>query len=168
MHAVRLSRHGRFDWGARDYQDVAEDLRAAMDAFFVEVPSLEKVVIWGLCDGASAACLYAPLDTRVAGLVLLNPWVKTEAGVARTFLKHYYLRRLLDPSFWKKLLTGASRSAGLPGSWRVRQGRPDAHLTPQRARRAFRTGWLQVCWLRLFRSSYFSVGGTSSPGSSRT
>lgn len=114
---------------ARDYQDVAEDLCAAMDAFFVEVPSLEKVVIWGLCDGASAACLYAPLDTRVAGLVLLNPWVKTEAGVARTFLKHYYLRRLLDPSFWKKLLTGGvsiSRSAGeLAGAARQARRAPD-------------------------------------------
>lgn len=99
----------------RNFEGVEKDLRAAVDAFFVQVPGLEKLVIWGLCDGASAGCLYAPLDRRVAGLVLLNPWVKTDSGVARTFLRHYYLRRLLDRSFWKKLLAGGvsiGRSAG--------------------------------------------------------
>lgn len=99
----------------RNFESVNDDLTAAIDEFMVRVPSLRHVVIWGLCDGASAACMYAPLDTRVTGLVLINPWVKTEAGVARTFLKHYYLRRLFDASFWKKLFAGdvsIGKSAG--------------------------------------------------------
>lgn len=99
----------------RDFEHVGKDLRAAMDAFFSQVPSLERVIVWGLCDGASAACLYAREDIRVAGLILLNPWVKTEGGVARILLRHYYLRRLLDGSFWRKLLAGGvsiGRSAG--------------------------------------------------------
>lgn len=91
---------------ARDFESVADDIRAALDAFLARVPSVGRVVLWGLCDGASAACFYAPTDMRVAGLVLLNPWVKTAQGEARTYLKHYYLRRLLDPYFWKKLLAG--------------------------------------------------------------
>ena len=90
----------------RGFGNVTEDLRAAMDEFFVQVPHLEGVVIWGLCDGASAACFYASLDTRVVGLVLLNPWVKTDAGTAKVVLKHYYLRRLFEKSFWRKLLAG--------------------------------------------------------------
>jgi exosortase A-associated hydrolase 1 len=64
------------------------------------------VVLWGLCDGASAAALYAPLDTRVRGLVLLNPWVRTEDGIARTTLKHYYRNRMLDTSLWRKIAAG--------------------------------------------------------------
>lgn len=90
----------------RDFEGVEADISAAVDAFFERIPSLRKVVLWGLCDGASAACFFAPTDPRVAGLMLLNPWVKTAQGEARTYLRHYYLRRLLDVSFWKKLLSG--------------------------------------------------------------
>lgn len=92
--------------GARHFLDVSDDIRAALDAFFVAQPALEKVVLWGLCDGASAVCVYPADDARVAGVVILNPWVQTSAGQAKVFLKHYYLQRLTDPSFWKKLLGG--------------------------------------------------------------
>ncbi len=37
--------------------------------------------------------------------MLLNPWVKTAQGEASTYLRHYYLKRLFDPSFWKKLIS---------------------------------------------------------------
>ena len=40
------------------------------------------------------------------GLVLLNPWVRSEATLARTHIKHYYGQRLLQAEFWRKLLTG--------------------------------------------------------------
>jgi alpha-beta hydrolase superfamily lysophospholipase len=65
-----------------------------------------EVVLWGLCDGASAPRMYAPQDARVAGLVLLNPWVRTEEGAARATIKHYYKDRLLDPRLWKKIASG--------------------------------------------------------------
>lgn len=90
----------------RSFEAVEADVRAALDAFFARQSGLQRVVLWGLCDGASAGCFHAPLDERIAGLVLLNPWVKTEAGIAKTYLKHYYLRRLTDPGFWKKLVSG--------------------------------------------------------------
>ncbi|MFB1029242.1 MAG: hydrolase 1, exosortase A system-associated, partial [Thauera sp.] len=64
------------------------------------------VVLWGLGDGATAATFSAPRDPRVRALMLLNPWVKTAAGEARAYLKHYYLRRLCSRSFWVKLLRG--------------------------------------------------------------
>lgn len=113
-----LAEHGvscmRFDYrgmgdgsGAqRDFESIETDIRAAIDVFLHRQPSLQRVVLWGLCDGASAACLYAPTDVRVAGLVLLNPWVRTPAGEARTQLRHYYLRRLVEPAFWRKLFGG--------------------------------------------------------------
>lgn len=88
------------------FENVDDDLRAAIDRFYEEVPSLQEVVLWGLCDGASAAAMYAPQDARVRGLVLLNPWVRTEEGAARATIKHYYKDRLFDAALWKKVKRG--------------------------------------------------------------
>jgi exosortase A-associated hydrolase 1 len=103
--AMRFDYRGMGDseGAMRDFEAVDDDLRAAIDTFFEEVPGLTEVVLWGLCDAASAAALYAARDPRVAGLVLLNPWVRTEAGEAKATLKHYYRARLLDPELWKKV-----------------------------------------------------------------
>jgi exosortase A-associated hydrolase 1 len=91
---------------ARGFEAIGDDLRAAIDAFTGAVPGLREVVLWGLCDAAPAIAMYAPGDARVKGLVLLNPWVRTDDGIARTTLKHYYRARLLEPEFWRKLLRG--------------------------------------------------------------
>jgi len=88
------------------YEDFAVDIRAAIDAFFVNYPHLESVILWGLCDAASAAMFYGHSDSRVKGMILLNPWVRTEAGQAQAYLRHYYINRLLDKAFWKKTLSG--------------------------------------------------------------
>lgn len=90
----------------RDFEAVGDDIGAAVAVFFARQPGLQRVVLWGLCDGASAACLYAAGDARVAGMVLLNPWVRTVAGEARTQLRHYYFQRILEPAFWRKLFGG--------------------------------------------------------------
>ena len=90
----------------RTFEGVDEDIRSAIDAFFSEIPSLNSVVIWALCDAASAALIYAPGDPRISGLVLANPWVRTPEGMARVMIKHYYLSRLLQRVFWQKLLAG--------------------------------------------------------------
>lgn len=84
-------------------EHVEKDIRRAIDVFFEQAPGLEKVVLWGLCDGATAALLYARCDRRVAGIVLLNPWLGTEQGAAKAYLKHYYLDRLRDPELWRKI-----------------------------------------------------------------
>jgi exosortase A-associated hydrolase 1 len=95
---------------------------------------VQRVVLWGLCDGASASLLYlhASADPRVAGLALLNPWVRSEAGLARAQVKHYYRQRLLEPAFWRKLLAGgvgwqALRSFG--SSLRAMRSRPTSTAT---------------------------------------
>lgn len=88
------------------FEQINEDIAAAVDAFFTQVPDLRDVVIWGLCDAASAALFYAWRDPRIAGLALLNPWLRTEAGQARTYLRHYYFARLLNPDLWRKIGRG--------------------------------------------------------------
>lgn len=106
--AMRFDYRGMGDsWAEpRDFEGVAVDLHDAIDAFYREVPSLERLVLWGLCDGASAACLHVRRESRVDGLILFNPWVHTPAGEAATRLKHYYTQRLASPEFWRKLLRG--------------------------------------------------------------
>lgn len=97
---------GDSDGGMRTFESVGPDIRCAIDQLFASVPSLKDVVIWGLCDAASAALFYAHQDKRVCGLVLLNPWVRTEQGKARAHLRHYYFRRLFQASLWRKLASG--------------------------------------------------------------
>ncbi|MDT8383067.1 MAG: hydrolase 1, exosortase A system-associated [Gammaproteobacteria bacterium] len=104
----------RFDYRAMgdaegdgvDFADVDTDIAAAIDQFYKRMPEMQGVVIWGLCDAASAAIFYAYKDSRVKRLVLLNPWVRTESGEAKAYLKHYYLARLCSGAFWKKLFSG--------------------------------------------------------------
>lgn len=90
----------------RTFEDIGDDIGAAIDAFRATVPVLQDVVIWGLCDAASAALFYAGYDKRVAGLILLNPWARTPGGLANATLKHYYLDRLRQPALWRKIVGG--------------------------------------------------------------
>lgn len=87
----------------RKFNEIDDDIRSAVNAFFRGRPELKDVVIWGLCDAASAALFYAYQDQRVRGLVLLNPWVHTEKGAATVYVKTYYLRRLFSPDLWRKI-----------------------------------------------------------------
>lgn len=89
-----------------DFQTAGPDLLAAIDAFVAACPAVREVVLWGLCDGASAAMMHALHDPRVAGLVAVNPWARSDASLAATRVRHYYLRRLLQPDFWLKVLRG--------------------------------------------------------------
>jgi len=81
-------------------------LKSAADFLHAEFPSLERVVLWSLCDGSAACSLNAASDPRIGGMILSNPYVHSAQGQAKAFLKHYYLRRILDPGFWKKIATG--------------------------------------------------------------
>lgn len=89
----------------RRFSQIDDDIGAAVDCLLTACPDLQGVVLWGLCDGASAALFYAYQDSRVKGLVLLNPWVFTEQGAAKTYLKHYYLQRLASADFWRKVFS---------------------------------------------------------------
>lgn len=91
---------------ARDFTDTGADLGAAIDCLMRHCPQLQQVALWGLCDGATAAGLYAGTDRRVAGIAMLNPWIRTDSGLAKATIKHYYKARLLERAFWAKLLSG--------------------------------------------------------------
>jgi exosortase A-associated hydrolase 1 len=107
---MRFDYRGMGDSGGamRSFEDVIPDIGTAIDAFMRNHHGLDRVVLWGLCDAASAALLYwrETQDPRVAGMVLLNPWVRSEATLAVTHVKHYYGKRLLERDFWAKLAKG--------------------------------------------------------------
>jgi uncharacterized protein len=89
----------------RSFETIGDDIAAAVNVL-QDSTGLTRIVLWGLCDGATAALIYAPDDARIAGIVALNPWARSPAGEASVRLKHYYLRRLLSPAFWRKALSG--------------------------------------------------------------
>jgi exosortase A-associated hydrolase 1 len=105
ISSMRFDVRGMGDSGGeqRRFDALDHDIKAAMDCFMASSGDLERIIIWGLCDAASAALFYAYQDDRVAGLVLLNPWVFTEQGAAKTYIKHYYLQRIVSRDFWKKV-----------------------------------------------------------------
>lgn len=131
----------RFDWrGVGDsegqypgFEHLQPDMDAAVAEFRRRMPGLRGVVLWGLCEGASAILLGGTDNPFVAGAALANPWVRTETGAAQTYLKHYYGRRFRNPENWKRILRGEinlARSAasilGLIKRARSR-GTPAAH-----------------------------------------
>lgn len=140
---VRLGRHLaaqghavlRFDFpGQGDspgqtvaFEASAQHIGEAINTLHQHLPALQKTVLLGLCDGASASLLYlhATQDTRIHDLVLLNPWVHNETVQAQAQVKHYYRQRLLMPDFWFKLAKGGVGVAALrelvQKLWRLRK-----------------------------------------------
>lgn len=89
------------------FDGVSQDIRAAIDEFQRQCPEVKEYILWGLCDAATASSFYACQDPRVNGLVLLNPWVRSEQGEAKAFIKHYYLQRFFSKGFWRKVFHGS-------------------------------------------------------------
>ena len=118
----------------RNFEAIESDLSVAIDALLTACPTLRRVVVWGLCDAASAALMFATRDPRVAAIVAANPWVRSDASLAAATVKHYYGARLLQAEFWTKLLRGrfdwhaslTSVLANLKGAAALRQERQAA------------------------------------------
>jgi exosortase A-associated hydrolase 1 len=108
---MRFDYRGMGDSGGEPpgFDAVDEDIRAALDCFQEQCPGVRRIALWGLCDAASAAMMYAMNDKRICGLAVLNPWARTEVGEARALLRHYYIRRVFSVDFWRKLVSGGFR-----------------------------------------------------------
>jgi exosortase A-associated hydrolase 1/exosortase A-associated hydrolase 2 len=87
----------------RGFQQSQADIRAAIEALLAHEPDTDSVVLLGECESASGILFYAFRDPRARGLVLVNPWVRTEGGRAEVIMKHYYLSRLMSRDFWRKV-----------------------------------------------------------------
>ena len=97
---------GDSEGAGRDFEAIDTDIRSAVDAMIDNLPSVRRIVLWGLCDAASANAFYALHDDRVVGQIAANPWVRTVEGEAQAFIRHYYLKRLFSKALWHKVLNG--------------------------------------------------------------
>lgn len=88
------------------FEHITGDIHHAMEEFLSQTPHIKSVAIWGLCEGASALLLGGARHKAVSHIILANTWVRTESGLARAYVKHYYLDRLKSPDFWKKIFSG--------------------------------------------------------------
>ncbi|HEX4736161.1 MAG TPA: hydrolase 1, exosortase A system-associated [Allosphingosinicella sp.] len=91
-----------------DWRDSGPDIAAAAAAFRRECPQVQRLIGFGLCDGASALAFHGAA-VGLDGLILLNPWlVEAEAGtLAPAAVKAHYRQRLTSLEGWKKLLSGS-------------------------------------------------------------
>lgn len=107
---LRYDRRGVGDSGGEDpgFRGSGPDLAAAAAAFRRESPGLERIVGFGLCDGATALALFGA-EAKLDGLILVNPWlVEAEAGEPPpAAIRAHYRQRLLSREGWKKILSGA-------------------------------------------------------------
>ena len=113
IRSFRFDYHGMGDSSGPSghFENVQSDIRTAIDRIQQQSPETTEVIIWGLCDAASAAMFYGHSDARVSGMILLNPWARTDAGIAKAYLKNYYLSRLKDPELWRKIRSGKFNAA---------------------------------------------------------
>lgn len=130
----------------RSFEDLQDDISAGLQTLLA-TPYVERIALWGLCDAASASLMYmdATRDARVAGLALLNPWVRSTQSLAQTQVKHYYRQRLLQPAFWVKLLRGGvglRALRDLAGNLaRLRQWRQPAAAAQRSFQQRMASGW---------------------------
>ena len=112
-----LAEHGwaslRFDYEGmgdsegdyRGFQHAGPSIAAAMDFLRRRFGKKLKFVFWSLCDGATAAALYgAGSPESIGAMILCNPLVITDEGLARSTIRHYYRKRLFEKEFLQKLL----------------------------------------------------------------
>lgn len=107
---LRFDRRGVGDSAGEDpgFRGSGPDLAAAVKALRVGSPALERIIGFGLCDGATALALFG----RTAGvdaLILVNPWLVEAAAdaPAPAAIRAHYRQRLTSLNGWKKILSGA-------------------------------------------------------------
>lgn len=105
----RFDRRGVGDSEGEDlgFRDSGEDLRAAAAAFKAQAPQLERVIGFGLCDGATALMLFGGA-AELAGMILVNPWlVEAQSGAPPpAAIRRRYIERLTSRDGWARLFTG--------------------------------------------------------------
>ena len=123
---------GDSEGNCMDFEKAGPDISSAVAALIARV-GVRSVVLWGLCDGATA-CALKGADPLVSGMVLFNPWIRTDAGALEVAIRHYYAKRWLDRRFWRKLRSGnVDIGAGLIGFLRNLQRFAVSRMCARRA-----------------------------------
>lgn len=87
----------------REFEEIEEDILAATEAFFKTTPEISRIVLWGLCDAASSAMMFAHRYPKVTGMILLNPWVHSGEYSPEVKMAQYYRPLLSNTGKWRLL-----------------------------------------------------------------
>ena len=102
------------------FKNEAEDIAAALAAFRVHCPALQRAVAFGNCDAASALMLSG--GAGCDGLVLSNPWTyedeQAEAPPPPSVIRARYVAKLKNPRELLRLVSGKVNMRDLLGSLR--------------------------------------------------
>jgi exosortase A-associated hydrolase 1 len=90
----------------RPFDAIDADIACAVRELMSRAPTVRQVVLWGLCDGATAAFIALGSVPNVAGVIALNPWVRSETSLDQAIIRRYYVQRVLSREFWAKLFSG--------------------------------------------------------------
>jgi len=114
------------------FEHMEADLARALEVFKEQVPGLEHIVLYGGCEAASAIMINAWNLPLAKSAIIANPWVDSEQMRAQVTRNHY-LRRLREPTFWKKLFTFKyNLSDYAAGAWSAVRRKIGAALSPAR------------------------------------
>jgi len=90
----------------RSFDAIETDIGCAARELMSRVPAVRQVVLWGLCDGASASFMALRSVPGIAGVIALNPWVRSETSLDQAIVRRYYIQRILSRDFWAKFFSG--------------------------------------------------------------
>lgn len=88
-----------------EFGGTKEDIFAAAEAFRAAVPGVSHLVLWGLCDAASSAMIFAHCHSVVTGMILLNPWVHSGEYAPEIKLMHFYRPFLSKKNILRRLVS---------------------------------------------------------------
>ncbi len=105
---LRFDCRGMGDSGGHHpgFTNLHEDIASAVVALKSAAPQTLRIVLFGLCDGATAALLASQKVLEIDGFILCNMWVRSPASQAATVISHHYKARFLDKRAWQRLLLG--------------------------------------------------------------
>lgn len=133
----RFDRRGVGDSSGADpgFAASAPDIAAALASFRAVCPGLDRVIAFGLCDGATALALHhGPL--AIDTLILANPWLvqPTEGLPPPAAIRQRYRHNIADSMAWKRLLTNPAKIIPLARGLRAARARRPDPLADQVAR----------------------------------
>jgi uncharacterized protein len=97
---------GDSEGGRREFDNTQEDISAGIGALCEVAAGVRRVILWGLCDAASSAMIFAHSHTQVTGMILLNPWVHSGEYSPAVKLAYYYRPSFSRLDQWRRLLFG--------------------------------------------------------------
>jgi exosortase A-associated hydrolase 1 len=86
------------------FRHAEASITSAIDFLHDRFANKPSIILWSLCDGATASILYgAKHPEYITRMILCNPLVITQDGLARSTIKHYYIKKIFSKEFYRNI-----------------------------------------------------------------